>query len=108
MNQDAFDFSRLVPMDAPFQGSTPESRASSESGADCANETRSRNIETLRRLWKEPHTLHEMAFLAKLPLSSICSLKDAIKDELEWVGYQRIEWEGNRRSTKRSVWRIRS
>jgi len=91
---------------APFQGLSHASREASKSGAEHAEETRSANIARLLELWREPHTMHEIAALSHLPLSSVCSLKAEIEDRLIAVGFQRIEWEGGRRSTKRTRWQL--
>lgn len=91
----------------PFQGLTVASRHSSWTGAEHAEETRSANIAAIRAHWKEPHTIIEIAELTHLPISSVCSLKSAIEDELEFVDYEPIDWGEGRKATKRSRWRIR-
>jgi len=100
-------FDRPVSISAPFHGLSDQSRSASKSGALYAAENRSENIAQLRTLWRQPHTMHEIAALAHLPLSSVCSLKAEIEDELTAVGFQRIEWEGGRRSTRRTCWQLK-
>jgi hypothetical protein len=92
---------------APINGKTPQSRHASWTGARHAEETRSANIVALRQLWHEPRTMNEIAAITGLPITSVCSLKAAIEDELVFVDYEVIEWGTGRRSTKRSRWQIR-
>jgi hypothetical protein len=91
----------------PVNGSTSMSRHSSYTGAVHAAETRSANIMALRQLWREPRTMNEIAAIAGLPLSSVCSLKAAIAEELEAVDLETIEWGDGRKATKRTRWRLR-
>src|SRR5262245_37427245 len=91
----------------PFQGSTPQSAHASYTGAVHALATRSANISALRQLWREPRTINEIAAITGLPVSSVCSLKDAIKDELEIVDFETIDWGPGRRPTKRCRWRLK-
>lgn len=69
---------------------------------------RGQKIVALRQLIDHhgPFTLNECASITGWPLSSICSLKDAIKDELERDGYQIIDW-GEGRTTQRTRWKIK-
>lgn len=113
----AFDFSE-PPVDPasvspkgealqPINGKTPLSRHASYTGAVHADETRSANIWQLRQLWRDPHTMQEIAAITKLPLSSVCSLKAALADELEAVDVVPVEWGEGRKPTRRTRWRIR-
>lgn len=96
----------------PVNGTTPQSRHASWSGAVLAAETRSANIALLRQLWQEPHTMHEIADLSGLPIESVCSLKSAMASELSWVDYVRVEWglrpDGRMKVTRRSRWQLRA
>jgi hypothetical protein len=91
----------------PINGTTPQSRHSSYTGAICASQTRSANIVALRQLWREPRTLNEISVITGLPVSSVCSLKAALASELEFVDFERITWGDGRKATKRSRWRIK-
>jgi hypothetical protein len=91
----------------PIAGRTAPARHSSYTGAVHAAETRSANIVALRQLWREPRTINEIAAITGLPLSSVCSLKSAIEDELEFVDFEVIDWGPRRRSTKRARWRLK-
>jgi len=121
MAQVDFDFAPPPPVDPrstsptgealelpPINGSTTASRHASYTGALHALETRSANIERLREVWREPRTMNEVHDITGLPLSSICSLKSAIDDELMEVGYQLVEWGEGRRPTKRTRWKVRT
>lgn len=105
MKQPAFQ-SFYQPEEAFVNGTTPESRESSKTGAVAAERVRSRNLEVIRSLWKEPRTLNEVAALTGMPLASICSLKAAIVEDLVWVDYQEHVLPDGR-TTKRSRWRLR-
>ncbi len=104
MTQPGFPFAEPLP---PFQGRSPRARHASLSGAVCAARTRSANMQRLRDLWQEPHTLNEVAALSGLPLTSVCSLKANLEDQLEVYDYAVIEWP-HRMPTKRCRWRLRS
>lgn len=110
MDQPAFDFLGYQDRDTlpPINGNTPLTRASSYSGAIHAAETRSANITALRQLWREPRTMNEIAVITGLPLSSVCSLKDAIKDELMEVDHELVEWGNGRKPTTRTRWQIKA
>jgi|SRR6185503_2561098 len=99
-------FDRPVSISAPFHGRSQASRDASKSGARHAEETRSANIALMRKVWVEPHTMHEIHELTGLPLSSVCSLKSAIEDELEVVDHVTIEWGEGRRATQRTRWKL--
>lgn len=91
----------------PINGKTPLSRHASYTGAVHADETRSANIGMLRQLWREPLTMQDVAAITKLPLSSVCSLKSAIDDELEAFDVVPVEWGDGRKPTKRTRWRLK-
>lgn len=103
------DVTRVSPVGVlpPVNGHTPQARHASYTGAVSVCEARSANIVALRQLWREPRTLNEIAVLSSLPLSSVCSLKAAMAQELEFVDYESIEWGDGRKATKRSRWRIK-
>src|SRR5262249_739988 len=92
----------------PINGRTPQSRHSSWTGAVHAAEARSANMTALRQLWREPRTMNEVSAITGLPMSSVCSLKSAIEDELEVVDMIPIEWGPGRRATKRCRWRLKA
>lgn len=77
-------------------------------GAVRATQGRGEKVEALRQLFRNhgPMTLNEAAHLTGWPLSSICSLKSAIEDELEPCGYDLVSW-GTGKATKRTQWRWR-
>jgi hypothetical protein len=91
----------------PFQGATRRSAHASYTGAVSASQTRSANLTALRQLWREPRTMVEMSTISGLPLSSICSLKACLANELEVVDFEDIHWGDGRKATKRTRWRIR-
>jgi len=93
--------------DVPINGKTPMARHASYTGAVHACETRSANLVAMRQLWREPRTLNEIATIMGLPVSSVCSLKSAIEDELETVDFEEVNWGPGRRPTKRTRWRLR-
>jgi len=106
MAQPSFDFSRAdLP---PINGRTVKARHASYTGAVHALKSRSANLVALRQLWREPRTLNEISVLSGLPVSSVCSLKKALEDELEVVDFETIEWGSGRRATKRCRWRLRA
>lgn len=94
----------------PHQGKTPLTRETSYSGAVHAAETRSVNIWKLRQLWREALTINDVAALAHLPVSSVCSLKAAMQEELEEIDKEMIIWQrldGRKRTTFRARWRLK-
>lgn len=90
----------------PFRGTTDQSKHASWTGSVHATDARTANILTLRQLWTVPRTMNEIAAMSGLPLSSVCSLKSAIEDELEFVDHEIMEWPQGR-ATKRSRWRLK-
>lgn len=105
MTQPALDFTAdTLP---PINGSTPMARHASYTGAVHALESRTANILTLRQLWREPLTINEVSTISGLPVSSVCSLKAAIADELEAVDFHIVHWGDGHRDTKRTRWRIK-
>lgn len=117
MEPGAFDFAepvadvrRVSPVGQPLppiNGTTPRSRHASYTGAVHAAETRSANIVVLRQLWREPRTLNDIHVITGLPLSSVCSLKSAIENELEEVDHEVIDWGPGRKATKRTRWQLK-
>jgi hypothetical protein len=91
----------------PINGNTPLSRHASYTGAVHAADARSANIVALRQLWREPRTINEIAAITGLPVSSVCSLKSALGDELEEIDLEVVEWGVDRRATKRTRWRLK-
>src|SRR5579862_7035706 len=92
----------------PIAGRSPAARHASYTGAVHAQETRSANLTALRQLWREPRTINEMAAITGLPVSSVCSLKSALEDELEVVDFELVEWGDGRRPTKRTRWQLKT
>lgn len=90
---------------APFQGRTRQTRETGASGARAAMSDRTRKIDLLRRHWKTPHTLQEIASITGIPLASVCSLKGRLDDELTCVGEIEKLW-ADGRVTRRSVWQL--
>lgn len=97
----------LFGLEAPahYRGSTARTRRTSASGAVAALSDRQRKIDTLRRLWKQPRTLQEMAQVSGFPIASVCSLKKCLAAELVEVGEVERLWESGR-ATKRTLWQI--
>lgn len=93
---------------APFQGSTRSSKHASWTGSVHATKARGEKVVALRQLLRNhgPMTLNEAAVITGWPLSSICSLKAAITDELEPDGFDVQDW-GDGRTTKRTRWKFR-
>lgn len=89
--------------EAPAQGSTADSLATSRTGAEAADRVRSRNLDVLLNLWREPKTMHDVAALSGLPLSSVCSLKAALVGDLVWHSKETKAWPDGR-TTQRSRW----
>ena len=87
------------------RGKPPQSRHASWTGAVSERDVRATHLETVRRLWAEPHTMHEIAALTGYPLASICAHKAALVDELEFVDFQTVEWGPGRKPTHRTRWR---
>lgn len=83
-----------------------EGRQSSQSGARIATQGRGTKLDTLRRLWVRPYTMQEIAAITQFPLSSICSLKHSLGDELEEVDEVEKLWPDGRSST-RTRWRMK-
>jgi hypothetical protein len=118
MNQDGFDFSaptadtRSVSPTGqslpPINGTTTRSRHASYTGAISAQETRSANIVALRQLWRQPLTINAVAAITGLPVSSVCSLKAALGEELVAVDFELVEWGPHRKATKRTRWQLKS
>lgn len=92
---------------APFQGKTAQTAHASWTGAVHATEARSANLTMLRQLWREPRTMNEIAEISGLPLSSVCSLKSSIEDELEEVDFEIKHWGDGKPDTKRTRWRLK-
>ncbi len=106
MKQEAFA-AFYQPQEVFVSGVTPESRESSRTGAVAAEAVRGRHLATLRRLWREPRTLNEIADLSGLPITSVCSLKASMEADLEWHSYEHIAGTATRKATKRSRWKLR-
>ena len=88
-----------------YRGSTTRTRRTSASGAVAALTDRKWKIDTLRRLWKQPRTIQEMAQVSGFPIASVCSLKKCLAAELVEVGEVERLWESGR-ATKRTIWQI--
>jgi len=93
---------------APYQGLTPETRQASASGARKAVRGRGVKVARLLELVAEdgPITMNRIAELTGWPISSVCSLLAACRDELEPAGQQTVWWP-DRTCTKRTLWRIK-
>lgn len=102
LGQGALDFET-----AAFQGNTVKSRHASWTGAVHACQARGEKVAALRQLLMHhgPLTLNDCAAILKYPLSSICSLKAAIEDELHVVDFETVAW-ANGKSTKRARWGV--
>lgn len=92
----------------PINGATPAARHASYTGAVHATQARGEKVAALLQLLTNhgPLTLNECADRTGWPLSSICSLKSAIEDQLEPDGFDIQDW-GEGRVTKRTRWRVR-
>jgi hypothetical protein len=96
-----------APIPTYYQGSRIESLQASFSGAIQALQGRGEKVTALRQLIGNhgPLTLNDCAAITGWPLSSICSLKAAIDDELEADGHEIIQWDG--KTTRRTRWRMK-
>lgn len=103
--QPAFDF-HWEPPSAPFQGSCATAIQASKSGAVYATKARSAKIQALLQLWKEPRTMNEIQAITQWPLSSVCSLKDCIADQLVAVDQETVTWDDGR-TTQRTRWSVK-
>lgn len=90
---------------APHQGRTDATRAASASGARAAVHDRAFKIDRVRRAWRQPHTMQEIAQLTGYELTSICSLKDCLRHELCEVDTQTRRWPSGR-TTARTVFQL--
>jgi len=90
---------------AYFRGSTARTRRTSASGAVAALTDRTQKIDTLRRLWRQPRTLQEMAAISGFALGSVCSLKKCLERELVAVDTVQKLW-ADGRVTSRVRWQI--
>lgn len=88
-----------------YRGATAQTRRTSHSGAVAAQKDRATKIATLRRLWRSPATIQEMASIAGVAISSVCSLKQCLGDDLIEVGEREQYWPDGR-VTKRTVFQI--
>lgn len=97
-----------APMPAPYQGTSRESRAASYSGAVHAMKGRGEKVAALRQLLKNhgPLTFNAVSAITGWPIASVCSLKDALGDEVEAQGVELVDW-GSGRTTRRMQWGIR-
>lgn len=93
----------------PFSGRTRETRHASYTGAVHATLARGEKVAALLQLVRNhgPITMQEIAGVTGWPISSVCSLLDAVRDELETDGFERVEWSDGR-TTKRTRWRVRA
>lgn len=92
----------------PVNGTTSAARHASWTGAVHAMEHRGEKVRALRALFESrgPLTLQQAAEMTGWPLSSICSLKAALGDDLEADGYEVTRW-GHGKTTKRTRWRVK-
>ena len=97
----------LFGLDNPafYRGSTARTRRTSASGAVAALTDRKRKIDTLRRLWRQPRTIQEMAQVSGYPIASVCSLKKCLSSELVEVDTVEKLW-ADGRVTSRVRWQI--
>lgn len=87
------------------QGSTEASRASSASGARAALVDRKQKVDVVRRIWRAPYTMQQVAQISGFPLTSICSIKACLSRELEAVDTVEKLWTDGRITT-RTVWQL--
>ena len=88
-----------------YRGSTARTRATSASGAIAALTDRRRKIDAVRRAWRQPHTLNEIAQITGFGLSSVCSLKKCLERELVEVDDVERLW-ADGRVTRRTRWQL--
>lgn len=91
----------------PVSGTTPQARHSSYTGAVHALEARGEKVEALRQLLLHhgPLTLNDCADRLRWPLSSVCSLKAALGDQVVPDGSELVAW-GEGKSTRRTRWKV--
>jgi hypothetical protein len=102
------DVQQVGPTGAPHQGSSQLPAHASYTGAVLANKGRGEKVEALRQLLTHhgPLTLNECAVITGWPLSSICSLKSALGDQVVAVDLETQTWDDGR-TTRRTRWGIR-
>lgn len=92
----------------PFSGETKVAAHSSHTGAVHATKARGEKVEALRQLLRNhgPLTFNEIAAITGWPISSVCSLKSAIKHEVQEDGFDEQRW-GDGTTTRRTRWRLK-
>jgi len=91
----------------PYQGASATTRAASASGAVYALEGRGAKLAHLKALYATPHTMQDIAAITGWPISSVCSLTDALKRRgaLREAGTVRQTWPDGR-TTTRTQWQV--
>ena len=103
MTQPAFHFAQNVP---PINGRTRASREASRSGARAVVECWTARQSALLQLLTQAGALtdHELAALLHWPLSSVCSIRNSVREQLEPAGFDIMRWVDGHQ-TKRTRWR---
>jgi hypothetical protein len=91
---------------APFRGSTTQTRAASASGARRSLDHRQTITDRLAVIWRDPHTMQDVAGLAGVPINIVSSrMADLKRRGLVAVGRVEAKWPTGR-ATLRTVWRM--
>ena len=102
MTQDALDFS------VPVSGLTRAARHSSWTGARQAVKTWTAKQSALLQLLTQaggPMNDHELAAVLRWPLSSVCSVRNSVRDLLAPDGFDAVTWPDGG-VTRRTRWKI--
>jgi hypothetical protein len=87
----------------PYRGASATTRATSASGARAALDGRGAKLARLAEVYREPRTMQDAARITGWPISSVCSLTDALKKRgLLDAGAASHEWPDGR-----VTWRTR-
>ena len=91
----------------PFRGKTPATRHASWTGARQAVHTWAQKQSAYLQLLGAGGALtdNEAAALLRWPLSSVCSVRNAVIAEVTTDGFETVTWDGGR-TTKRTRWRL--
>ncbi len=107
MQPSLFDSPAVKPV--PFRGLTATTREASQSGAVHATRARGEKVAAVLQVIRNHGaiTAQDISGVTGYPINSVCSLLDAIRDQVEPDGCELVDWGDGRRPTKRTRWRIR-
>lgn len=92
----------------PVNGTSPESRHASWTGARVAVHTWGQKQSEYLQLLNAGGSMtdNEVAALVKWPLSSVCSIRNSLMARVETDGFETATWDGGR-TTRRTRWRLK-